>query len=159
MLALFTALTAVLSLALALPDATGNISVLGLTIPIPLLAGKPFSTSGMMLAVCMAAGWFTAALGPYSRFARIGAGHLRGSYDAPYAVIDAYHGNGSVNVNDPPQYSRTTFDDPYGRPDPGQAAQRRQWTLTILWTILVLAGIALLIAGDSVDWSPITLAN
>ncbi|MBW3088651.1 protein kinase [Bifidobacterium sp. 82T24] len=151
MIALFTALTAVLSLALGLPDATGDISLLGLTIPIPLLAGKPFSASGMMLAVCMAAGWFTAALGPYSRFARIGAGHLRGSYGAPFVIASPVN---PVNPADADQY-----DDRYDETDPAQAAQRRQWTLTILWTILILAGIALLIAGDSVDWSPITLAN
>ncbi|NEG95507.1 protein kinase [Bifidobacterium sp. SMB2] len=154
MAALFMALAAFLAVALGLPQATAAIEVFGLPIRIPVVAGRPLSSSGMILAVCMATGWFTAALGPYSRLARLGAGIMRGTFGSPRNAHDADIHDG--DINDYPQYRQPDDDEAQGE---AQEAQRRSWTLTIIWTILILAGLALLITGDSIDWSPLLLTN
>ncbi|PJM74199.1 hypothetical protein CS006_03490 [Bifidobacterium primatium] len=154
MAALFMALAAFLAVALGLPQATVSVEVFSLPIRIPVVAGRPLSSSGMILAVCMATGWFIAALGPYSRLARLGAGITRGTFGSPRDAQDPGINDG--DINDYPQYRQPDDDE---MQDAAQEAQRRSWTLTIIWTILILAGLALLITGDSIDWSPLLLTN
>ncbi|OXN00090.1 protein kinase [Bifidobacterium vansinderenii] len=147
MLALFAALTAFLTTALMLPSATGVLTLFGKPLRFPLLAGSSLSSSGFTLMVCMAAGWFTATLGPYSRFARLGAGTLRGDLGAPSPSIDASLAGPSGPGSLPPEEQERLE----------QSAHRRGWTLTLIWLVLILAGVAMLLAGGSIDWAPIIL--
>ena len=147
MLALFAALTAFLTTALMLPSATGTILAFGTQLRFPLLAGSALSASGFTLMACMAAAWFAAALGPYSRFARLGAGTLRGDLGAPSPSIDAnLAAAGAPGMLPPEEQARLQ-----------QSAHRRGWTLTLIWLVLILAGVAMLLAGGSIDWAPIML--
>ena len=147
MLALFAALTAFLTTALMLPSTTGTILAFGTQLRFPLLAGSALSASGFTLMACMAAAWFTAALGPYSRFARLGAGTLRGDLGAPSPSIDAnLAAAGAPGMLPPEEQARLQ-----------QSAHRRGWTLTLIWLVLILAGVAMLLAGGSIDWAPIML--
>ncbi|TPF96686.1 hypothetical protein EP30_06340 [Bifidobacterium sp. UTCIF-39] len=147
MLALFAALTAFLTTALMLPSTTGTILAFGTQLRFPLLAGSALSASGFTLMACMAAAWFAAALGPYSRFARLGAGTLRGDLGAPSPSIDANLAAAGAPGMPPPEEQERLQ----------QSAHRRGWTLTLIWLVLILAGVAMLLAGGSIDWAPIML--
>ncbi|MBT1177031.1 protein kinase [Bifidobacterium callimiconis] len=157
MLALFIALTAFLTTALMLPSATGMITAFGTPLRFPLLAGSALSSSGFTLMACMAAAWFTAALGPYSRFARLGAGTLRGDLGAPSPSIDASLAESSVGFNGPNGSNGPGPLPPEEQERLEQSAHRRGWTLTLIWLVLILAGVAMLLAGGSIDWAPILL--
>lgn len=141
MLALSTALAAFLGAATALQTVQTGGTVLGVAVRIPLIAGDALSASGLVLMLCMAAGWFIGTLGPYSRYARIGAGVIRDG-DASDDEDDGYDDESASE-----RWTRLS-----------RRLGQRGWTLLIVWAVLVLAGVAILLTGDPVDWSPIVLA-
>ena len=148
MVVILLTLSSFLTVALNLISANFVISIARFDIRIPVAADVPLSASGLMLFLSMAASWSVAALGPYSRTARLGAGAVRGTYGSPKppwqlcAPADDIQDENGFTVSD----------------ENVQSARRRNWTLTIIWAVLILTGIALILANNSIDWSPLVLS-
>ena len=78
MAAIATLGLAIATVALQLPFAMVDTSILGFTIPLPTWIEGPVSQSGVVQAGCCAIGWLICALTPGALALRLGAGTLRG---------------------------------------------------------------------------------
>lgn len=148
MVVILLTLSSFLTVALNLISADFVISIARFDIRIPVAADVPLSASGLMLFLSMAASWSVAALGPYSRTARLGAGAVRGTYGSPKPPWQ---------LSDPSDDRQDENGFTVSEEDV-QSARRRNWTLTIIWAVLILTGIALILANNSIDWSPLVLS-
>lgn len=162
--------SAIAAMLLNLPVETAQLPIGPWSLPMPIFTDIPASASGLTLAGFMAAGWLVTVFGPQSATVRLGAGVLRGIRKGTALRKDGITAAGEALLTGAAQATAPTAHAtpvigpnglPVVRPAPASSGNaeskggRRDTVLFAIWLVVTVAMIAMPLAGNPIDWTPL----